>query len=85
MPSKNGFNGLVADAAVVCGASCASYAMRPASTAILKATAICTGSCVTAIAVLTSTADAPISIASAACDGAPDSGVDDDRGRCSVR
>ena len=71
MPSKNGFNGLVADAAVVCGASCASYAMRPASTAILKATAICTGSCVTAIAVLTSTADAPISIASAACDGAP--------------
>ena len=44
----------------------ASKAARPASTAIRKAAAMRFGSFATAIAVLTSTASAPISIASAA-------------------
>ena len=49
----------------------ASYAMRPASTACLNATAMATGSPATAMAVFTKQAEAPISIASAAWLGAP--------------
>ena len=49
----------------------ASYARLPASVAALKASAISTGLPATAIAVFTSTASAPNSIASAAWLGAP--------------
>src|SRR5947207_657151 len=46
-------------------------ARRPASTASRKAAAIAAGSPAVPMAVLTRTASAPSSIASAACDGAP--------------
>ena len=52
-------------------ASPASYASRPASTALAKALAMFTGSAAIAIAVFTSTASAPISMARAAWLGAP--------------
>lgn len=56
---------------MACIPSPASYAVRPASTACLKAFAISIGLPATAIAVFTRHADAPISIASAAWLGAP--------------
>ena len=49
----------------------ARYALRPASTPPLIASAISAGSTARATAVLTRTASAPISIASAASDGTP--------------
>src|SRR5207245_1971125 len=53
------------------GMSPAVCALRPASTPPAMASAISGGSCARAIAVLTSTASAPISMASAASDGDP--------------
>src|SRR4029453_18545716 len=64
---RNPVSGLVADAAFSFSANPISRASRPASMAFLNAFAIRTGSEAIAIAVLTSTASAPISIASAAC------------------
>src|SRR5213076_3114021 len=63
---KNPVSGLVAAAALNFSASPISRASRPASIAFLNAFAIRIGSEAIAIAVLTSTASAPISIASAA-------------------
>src|SRR5438876_5968964 len=63
---KNAVSGLVLLAVSWDGARPHSNAARPASTAHLKASAIRFGSLATAMAVLTSTASAPISIASAA-------------------
>ena len=63
---KNPVNGLVADAALSLSANPISRASRPASMAFLNAFAMRIGSDAIAIAVFTSTASAPISIASAA-------------------
>jgi hypothetical protein len=63
---KNPVNGLVADAVPSFSANPISRASRPASMAFLNAFAIRTGSDAIAMAVFTSTASAPISIASAA-------------------
>ena len=63
---KNEVSGLLASATSCALAMRASKAMRPACTASLKASAICTGLPATATAVLTNTASAPISMASAA-------------------
>ena len=70
---KNAVSGELASATnpMACIPSPASYAVRPASTACLKAFAISIGLPATAIAVFTRHADAPISIASAAWLGAP--------------
>src|SRR4030095_5721652 len=68
---RKAVSGLVALAVSCSAAKPTSYAMRPASTASLKASAMRFGSSATAIAVFTSTASAPISIASAAWLGAP--------------
>src|SRR5882757_1570684 len=65
-PVRNPVNGLVADAALSLSANPISRASRPASIAFLNAFAMRTGSEAIAIAVFTSTASAPISIASAA-------------------
>jgi len=65
-PEKNSLTGLVAEALQRFSTSPISRASRPASTAILKARAIRFGFDAIAIAVLTKTASAPISIASAA-------------------
>src|SRR5688572_21162930 len=62
---KNPVSGLVADALDLASANPISRASRPASTALRKACAIRLGSEAMAIAVLTNTASAPISIASA--------------------
>src|SRR5262249_40617569 len=64
--SRNAVSGLVALAISCCAARPDSNAARPASTAILKATAMRFGSLATAMAVLIRTASAPSSIASAA-------------------
>ena len=56
-----------------------SNAVRPASTASLNGRPISTGLGDTAIAVFTSTAAAPISMAAAAWGGSPDSGIHDYR------
>src|SRR5205823_9524847 len=63
---KKPVNGLVAAAALSFSANPISRASRPASIAFLNAFAMRTGSEAMAMAVLTSTASAPISIASAA-------------------
>jgi hypothetical protein len=63
---KNPVDGLVAEAPDLVSARPISRASRPASTALRKACAIRLGSEAIAIAVFTSTASAPISIASAA-------------------
>src|SRR5581483_5699277 len=53
-------SGLLAEAYTFCGIRPARYAARPASTPSLNAFAISAGSCACAMAVLTSTASAPI-------------------------
>src|SRR5437870_560910 len=69
--SRKPVSGLDAWAESLSRPSPARYARRPARTPRPNAAAISTGSPATAIAVLTSTASAPISIASEASDGAP--------------
>src|SRR5579864_7248498 len=64
-------SGLEAAAIVSSCARPASSAARPASTPKRKAAAMRTGLPAVAMAVLTKTASAPISIAAAACEGTP--------------
>ena len=72
---KKPVSGLEALAFLLAPAGPDKYAIRPASTASLNAKAISAQFSAVAMAVFTRTASAPISIASAACEGRPKSGV----------
>ena len=75
---RKAVSGLVGEAVKDGAGRPISYASRPASTALRKARAMRTGSAAMAMAVLTSTAAAPISMASAAWLGSAEAGIDDD-------